>query len=392
MVLAIDWLCGKLKKILIEMTTDQPMLPSADDEIDLREVFAALQRRWCWVLGGGLLGLALAYGSFIQNSRLVPKVQASLVVDVAQGPCYSRSRQLTIYREPFEVGLSCFGELQSMRQALVLLVKKSSISTSSDSGIAYSVDRLTFDKKGKEKSPNQLVLRIVGPSNLASKILDELTLIQKALTLESTNRATAVGIKPFFGPDWIRVEKPSEFSEESLSPSRSFALGLLGGLVLGAGSALVADRRSNRVFSQAELLRCLGHPLRLGLPTVPWTSPAVPVLVGQLATQLDQTLSWRVLSIARQHEAVAPLTQLLQQQGGVDLQCESADPLLSAVLRIEPRDQPTGLLVVLEPGFNSARAVEEARLFISQMSNVQSVGVVLIGTPLPEELSSSVVG
>ena len=52
---------------------------------------------------------------------------------------------------------------------------------------------------------------------------------------------------------------------------------------------------------------------------------------------------------------------------------------------------PTALMVV-EPGFNSARALEEARLLISQMSSVQAVGVVLIGTPLPEELSSSVVG
>ena len=168
--------------------------------------------------------------------------------------------------------------------------------------------------------------------------------------------------------------------------------GVLGGVLVGAISALIVDRRSNRVFSQAELLRRLGHPLRLGLPVIPWTSPAVPVLVGQLATQLDQTFSWRVLSIARQHEAVEPLTQLLQQQGGTELQCNSADPLLSAVLRFEPRDKPTGLLLVVEAGFNSARALEEARLLISQMGTVQAVGVVLIGMPLPEELSPSGAG
>ena len=32
------------------------------------------------------------------------------------------------------------------------------------------------------------------------------------------------------------------------------------------------------------------------------------------------------------------------------------------------------LLVVVEPGFNSARTLEEARLLISQMSNAQAVG------------------
>ena len=35
------------------MTTDQPVLPSDDEEIDLREVFAALQRRWGWAFGCG---------------------------------------------------------------------------------------------------------------------------------------------------------------------------------------------------------------------------------------------------------------------------------------------------------------------------------------------------
>ena len=51
-----------------------------------------------------------------------------------------------------------------------------------------------------------------------------------------------------------------------------------------------------------------------------------------------------------------------------------------------------GLLLVVEPGFNSARALEDARLLSSQMSNVQAVGVVFMGTPLPEEISSSAPG
>ena len=236
------------------------MLPSADDEIDLREVFAALQRRWGWVFGGGLLGLALAAGAFFyQKSGLATQVQGGLILDVAQGPCYSRNRQMSFYREPSAVGLSCFGEIGSMRQALIRLVKSGFISTIPDSGIAYSVERLKYDKKGKDKSPNHLRLSIVGPSNLAPKILDELMLIQKSMTLEMANKATANGIKPFFGPDWIRIEKPSELVEQNASFSRVLVLGLLSGLVLGISSALVADRRSNRVYSREELLRRLSH-------------------------------------------------------------------------------------------------------------------------------------
>ena len=385
---------GNLRNILIEMKTDQPVLPSGDDEIDLREVFAALQRRWCWVLGGGLLGLALWVGFVLRESRSAPLIRASLIVDVAQGPCFSRVRQLKVSPQSTLVDSSCFGELDSVRQELIRRAKSSSMFIGAKdkyANFSYEIGRLAFDERGKVKSDSHVILSVKGPPGLAPKILDELTLIKKGVMLWMSNKATAHGHKPFFGPSWIHIEKHYEL-ERSVSSSRQSALGLLGGLVLGAGSALVADRRSNRVFSQAELLRRLGHPLRLGLPAAPGTSPAVPVLVGQLATQLDQNLSWRVLSIARQHEAVEPLTQLLQQQGGADLQCQSADPLLSAVLRIEPRDQPTGLLVVLEPGFNSASALEEAHLLISQMSNVQAVGVVLIGMPLPEELSSSLVG
>ena len=378
------------------MTTDRPVLPSSDDEIDLREVFAALQRRWPWVFGGGLLGLAMAVGVVSVQPRSGPLVQASLIVDVAQGPCYSRSRQLKTYREPSVVGLSCYGELESVRQVLNRLIKSRPIFKSPARGIAYSLDRLAFDNTENtqtEKSSTQLVLNVTGTSSLAPQISSALTQIQKDMTLQSANSAKANGFEPSFGSEWIQIEKPSELRVQG-GPGlfSSLALGLLGGLGVGAGSALIADLCKNRVFSQLELLRRLGYPLRLGLPAGPWTSPAVQVLVGQLATQLDQNLTWRVLSIARQHEAVAPLTKLLHQQGGTDLQCSSAEPLLSAVLCFEPRDKPTGLLLVVESGFNSRRALEEARLLIGQMRSVQAVGVVLIGAPLPDELSPSAAG
>ena len=81
----------EVEKNLIEMTTHQPMLPSGDDEVDLREVFAALQRRWCCVLGGGLLGLVLAVGTSYQkflSSQVRVQSKSSLVLDVAQSPCF----------------------------------------------------------------------------------------------------------------------------------------------------------------------------------------------------------------------------------------------------------------------------------------------------------------
>ena len=75
------------------MTTDQPMLPPCDDEIDLRELFAAMQRRWYWVVGGGLLGLALAAGLVFNKRSEASLLTASLVVDTAQSPCRSVNRR-----------------------------------------------------------------------------------------------------------------------------------------------------------------------------------------------------------------------------------------------------------------------------------------------------------
>ena len=281
--------------------------------------------------------------------------------------------------------------LARLAEKLDFIAFKSKPNKFSADSIAYEVGRLSFDAQGKSKSETQLVLDLTMASGQFSKASAALAQIQKNLNQLAAEEAKRSDYDLEISPDWIFVKKPTEIVGET-SSFRFFALGLLGGLVVGAGSALIADRRSNRVYSQAGLLRRLAHPLRLGLPAGSWSSSAVQVMVGQLATQLDQALAWRVLSIARQHDAVAPLTQLLQQQGGPDLQCSSADPLLSSVLRLDPRDQPVGLLLVVEAGFNSARALEDARLLISQMSSVQAVGVVLIGVPLPEELSPSAAG
>ena len=365
------------------MAADNPVFSSGEDEIDLREVLAVLQRRWRLVVGGGVLGLALALGVHAHKTLSDAQVEARLIVDMAQGPCLTRARRLASSKDASVYEGICPGELETMRLRLQQLAKPLR-------PFKAKVDQFFFDDKGTIQSHTHLALAVTAPSPLASQMSAALEQVKQDMTLLTGSNAAAIGIEPSFGPDWIYIQKPTEIVR--ISPLRSLVLGLLGGVVLGAGSALIADRLSNRVFSKAELLRRLEQPLYLGLPSIPWNSSAVPVLVGQLATQLDPNLSWRVLSIARHHEAVAPLTQLLQQQGGSALRCRSADPLLAEVLRIESSDRPTGLLLVVEPGFNSARALEEARLLISQMSNVQAVGVVLIGAPLPEEISSSVVG
>ena len=71
---------------------------------------------------------------------------------------------------------------------------------------------------------------------------------------------------------------------------RTLALGLLAGLVLGSGSALVSDRRSGRVFNTEELSRDLPGPLLERLPCQSdkssietWRAPIQLIADGPLA-------------------------------------------------------------------------------------------------------------
>jgi len=374
------------------MPADQSILPSAEDEIDLREVFAALQRHWYWVVGGGFLGLVLAVGMVSLKPSGAKLLTTALIVDTAQSPCHFIRRNLKSSPKQLPMERLCEGELETTRFRLRQIAQENlDLFSQKFNQFEYDVAPFVFDKKGREKSSTQLALRLIFPANLASEVSASLIQIKQKISELAAGDVGITGSSNRFGPSWIFIEESSGFHSRNTF-SRSLILGLLGGLVVGAGSALIADRCSNRVYSREELLRRLAYPLCLGLPAGPWTSSAVRVLVGQLATQLDQSLSWRILSIAHQHQAVAPLTQLLQQQGGPALQCRSVAPLLVEVLRMESSEQPTGLLLVVEAGFNSVRALEEARLLISQMSTVHAVGVVLIGAPLPEELKKMAAG
>ena len=328
------------------MTADQLELPSGEEEIDLREVLAALQRRWRWIVGGGLLGLALAVGAISLKPRTAPQVQARLIVDVAQIPSCSRNlRQINSFA--LGEGQSiCTAEVDSLRLRLNQLAKNFD-------GFDYKVDRLAFDAKGREKSVAHLVLSLFSSADQLPEVSAALSQIQQQMLELAIADAIRIGINPDFASDWILVAEQPKVVQQKTQRSRSLALGLLGGLVVGAGSGLVADRRSNRVYSQAELLHRLAI-LRLGLPAGPWT--------------LQLCRSWWVGGLS--------LTKLVRKLGVLHIMklwrlsrscCNSrVDPISCgrsfAVSRVafEPRDKPTSLLLLVEAGFNSARALEEA--------------------------------
>ena len=112
------------------------------------------------VVGGGLLGLALALGAHAHKTLSAAQVQASLIVDVAQGPCLTRVRRLKSSKDASVYEGSCPGELETMRLRLQQLAK-------SLGPFDANVDQFFFDDKGTMRSHTHLALTVTGPSPLA---------------------------------------------------------------------------------------------------------------------------------------------------------------------------------------------------------------------------------
>lgn len=375
------------------MPRNQPELSSFDDEIELSEVFDLFKRRFSWVAGGAFLGLALAAGVLLVKGAPVPRDRTRLTINLASSPCNFAKYRARVFENAYALSENCNDVLDS---SLVRLKRLSDLSfepinkqLEKEAKLEYDVSR---QKLGEERrsptSSTHIALTVLSSPAQSASVVAEVVKIQNKFKLLSFSDAGSADEKISHGADWLLIEGPRPAKNKpTISPLRAIFIGWFGGLFFGAVSGFIADRRSDRVFSQVELIRRLGFPLSLALPSESWDSPAVKVLVGQLATHLEPNLSWLVMSIAREHDAVVPFTQMLQQKSGADLQCNCVKPLLSTVFRFDPSDKPIGLLLVVQAGFNSARALEEARFQIQHMSAVQNVGVVLIGAPLPDELA-----
>lgn len=94
---------------------------------------------------------------------------------------------------------------------------------------------------------------------------------------------------------------------------RNLALGLLAGLVLGSGAALVVDRRSGRVFSREELQQLLPYPLLADLDShTPETWDASLQLLATGPLQGAHTVALVPIGDAPVHETSIALAEALQ--------------------------------------------------------------------------------
>jgi uncharacterized protein involved in exopolysaccharide biosynthesis len=173
--------------------------------------------------------------------------------------------------------------------------------------------------------PNEVVLR--HRELVRQAVRNERTLIELENQLQLAQLEQAKQTDP-----WELISTPT-LLDKPVAPrkGRILALGLLAGLVLGSGAALVVDRRSGRVFAEDELQQLLPGPLLAHL------APGDPqALAGQLTLLARGSLAGthRVALIPVGLSADSPgvqqlLEQLRQTMPHTELLC-SADLVAAA--------------------------------------------------------------
>ena len=359
--------------------TALPQMP-ADDEIDLGDLAAALGRRWPWWLSMTILGLLVGGGSSVWQ-RHHPNYIASALIDVSQGPglrqnwSQAKQNRVDLLRTTQPVGTKLNNELEPIQhnsaagaqQALQQLI---------DSSEAPQLElKVAPAKAGKETVPDQLLVTSSATSPpRANQSLDAL--------LQAYQRQEKAAIAAKANPELIPIParaawiQPRELDIPPTHPARNLALGLVGGLVIGAATALLRDRQAGREFSRRAIQQRLGLPLWLDLPPGNAMDSFPPEAPQPLVSLMQPELHWLVVDVAKPH----PQTSALASNLGI----ERGPILLKDALKA-PTGKEIGLLVVSEAGFNSPEALDRAGNYLRQLGPAQAA-LVLFNVPAPREL------
>jgi uncharacterized protein involved in exopolysaccharide biosynthesis len=147
---------------------------------------------------------------------------------------------------------------------------------------------------------------------------DEKTLIELENQLQLAQLEKAKQSDP-----WELISNPT-LLDRPVAPrkGRNLALGLLAGLVLGSGAALVAERRTGRIHGSDELASLLPGPLLAVLDADQpdaWNQPLQLLSSGPLAGASTLAL----VSIGLEDAAAAAVAQALQAASGRPVLCSS---------------------------------------------------------------------
>ena len=344
---------------------------SPDDEIDLRELAAALQRRWRWSAGGLALGLTLGG---LAGLRQQPSQEMQLVVNLARGPQVPGA---VIEGNQGSISLKPAQDQSEVSLLLQQLVSKTANATD------WSVAPL---KQGKETSAALVAISADTDPDDAPSTLVSLERIAQEFRQLSSEQLRGTANLSAAQPGWLQVilGKPTPPKR-----SLSLALGALAGLVLGCGGSLIADRRSGRVFSLLRLRQLLPYPLWGRLPVGFPEGAASGVALDQLGAFLKPELRWQVMSIANPHPQLVAVVEALHQRHP-NLDVAPGPVLLREAFNPGAGSKTVGCLLLVESGFNSEAALAQAYGLLEQLPMVAEVALVLSGgTPPPELLHTS---
>jgi len=353
-----------------------PYAQPADDEIDLSELVAALARRWRWLacitIAGTCLGGAISVWGSKTNGQIF-----SALIDTSKAPSLQRN-------------------LTQEQNAIAKLLK----STQFDNGFLDPVERpsatatqFTFQELIDNADPNQGVLKVT-PAKVGKDTVPEVLLItssapnsllaKQALTallqtyqsqakgeIQARSSTSLIPVAPQYG--WVQILEPEAPVNHF---GRSLALGLLGGLVIGAATALLRDRQAGREFSRRAIQQRLGLPLWLDLPPGNAMDSFPTEAPQPLLSLMPSELHWLVVDVAKPHPQASALASNLGIERG---------PILLKDALKATGDKKIGLLVVSEAGFNSPEALDRAGNYLRQLGPAQAA-LVLFNVPAPREL------
>ena len=373
-----------------------------NDEIDLREVWSAIGRRRFWPLGGLLIGLTLGAATQFLKPISTATYSVAVTFDLTQLP----QKQLPL-REiaglPEELRNQYQIQLPGLETTKYLYTKAQFANQLLTELPSFIPQKQQSNWKLRETTAEIINASKGKPHKFA--VENSLSLVNQSFQSESDALKASAFLNSF-----IKSLKQSIFSEdlqaanfdngaiESLASdiqikqlppknslsSRSLALGALAGLVIGTGGGLMADRRTGKEYSKEQLKRLLPYRTAVELPAMPWEAGTAQQAIGTLDAVLNPAKSWLLTSVGSSHPAVSLLHEAIESTGS-NLTITVQPPLLSHPLPRYTGWANQGLLIVVEPGFNTRSALQQVQQLLSQLPQTVDIRLVMVGTPIPSD-------
>ena len=353
-----------------------PYAQPADDEIDLSELVAALGRRWRWLacitIAGTCLGGAISVWGSKTNGQIF-----SALVDTSKAPSLRRNwtqEQNAIAKLLNSTQLDN-GFLDPVERPSATATQFTVQELIDNADPNQGVLKVAPAKVGKDTVPEVLLITSSAPNSLLAK--QALTALLQSYQSQAKGEIQArasksmIPLAPQYG--WVQILEPEAPVNHF---GRSLALGLLGGLVIGAATALLRDRQAGREFSRRSIQQRLGLPLWLELPPGQGLDSFPLEAPKPLLSLMHSELHWLVVDVARPHPQTAALASNLGIERG---------PILLKHAFKATAGKKMGLLVVSEAGFNSPEALDRAGNYLRQLGPAQAA-LVLFNVPAPREL------